>query len=307
MTWIKQGIVFNLNDGSNRSNHTQCPTPYVMQDRIRVYYSCRNNGCSFPAFFDLSKDLKTVLKVYEQPIMDLGNPGEFDSDGIMPGCIIENDNELQMYYTGWNEKSKTARYHNAIGLAVSIDGGLTFKKKFKGPILDRNHAEPDLHCTPFVIKDNNKFKMWYSSGTGWDIVCGKWEPTYEIKYAESGDGVEWNRESNGCLAINTMKAYNHPSILFNEKINIYNMWYCERDSYHYRNGVGSYKIKHALSHDGINFKEGVRDVLIAEDNQDAFDSNMQAYPYIFNFDDKLIMMYNGNGFGQTGIGVAAWE
>ena len=31
---------------------------------------------------------------------------------------------------------------------------------------------------------------------------------------------------------------------------------------------------------------------------------MQAYPFVFKKDDKLHMFYNGNGFGQSGLGYA---
>jgi len=47
-------------------------------------------------------------------------------------------------------------------------------------------------CTaPYVIKDENLYKMWYVSGNGW---INKDLPEYDIKYATSRDGYTWNRD-----------------------------------------------------------------------------------------------------------------
>ena len=40
---------------------------------------------------------------------------------------------------------------------------------------------------------------------------------------------------------------------------------------------------------------------------DGWDSKMMAYPYIVNVRGKILMFYNGNGFGQTGFGYAELE
>lgn len=300
--WVKKGRVFHLEPSPNRSTHCQVPTPYVFDDSIRVYYACRRNGMSFPAYFDLSKDLKTIIKVHEGPIMDLGRPGMFDSDGIMPSCIIPHGEDLWMYYIGWNEKSKTARYHNVIGLAVSRDGGETFQRMFDGPIIDRTPYEPGVAVMPFVMKEDGKFKMWYQSGVSWNLINDKYEPVYVIKYAESDDGIAWDRYHAQCInSLHPLEAFSRPSII--KMSDIYSMYYCYRESDNYRGGKGSYKIGHAVSLDETEFTRVDEESV----SRDDWDSNMQCYPYIFDVDDKAVMIYNGNDFGQTGIGVALWN
>lgn len=312
MPWIKKGCVFHLGESANRSPHCQVPTPLIMDDRVRVYYAGRRNGMAFPAFFDLDRnDLETVLQANEQPIMNFGVAGAFDSDGIMPSCIITNKttylggDEIRMYYTGWNEKTKTARYHNTIGMAVSKDGGNTFEQKFDGPLFDRDIKFPGLSVTPFVMY-RNWWRMWYISGTGWTLVDGKYEPLYVIKYAESYDGIHWGREDVQCVQSNhPFEAFSNPCVLF--KDGLFHMWYCYRDSKDYRDGNGSYRIGYSVSSDGIDFKRVDRQCGLELGSPDEFDSTMQAYPYVFELDGKLIMLYNGNSFGQTGIGLAVWE
>ena len=39
-------------------------------------------------------------------------------------------------------------------------------------------------------------------------------------------------------------------------------------------------------------------------SKQGWDSKMIAYPNVFEIDQKLVMLYNGNGFGKTGFGYA---
>lgn len=305
MTWIKQGRIFHLEPAPNRSTHCQVPTPYVMEDKIRVYYSCRNNGKSFIAYFDLAKDLKTILKVHEQPIMSHGKPGMFDADGVMPSCVIENKGELWLYYIGWNELKNTARYQNEIGLAVSKDGGDTFESMFEGPIMGRTKDEPGLAVMPFVFEDDGIFKMYYQSGTGWHLIDGQHEPTYVIKYSQSKNGIKWKRSLEECIpSLFPLQAISRPAVVSNG--GDIDMLFCSRGSKSYRGGAGSYRIFSAHSNDGINF-ERKNEPSLEFGCDGEFDSEMQAYPSVVKVDGKHVMFYNGNGFGQTGIGVAVWS
>lgn len=304
--WIKQGRIFHLEPSSGRSTHTQVPTPLVCDGYIRVYYAGRSHGMSFPAFFDLSFDLKTILRIQEKPIMELGLPGMFDSDGIMPGCVLKHPHsgELLMYYTGWNEKSKTARYHNTIGVAVSHDGGETFERKFPGPIFDRATDYPGLSVTPFILF-NNWFRMWYISGKSWHKIGDKYEPVYVIKHAESFDGIEWRRLNEICIKQNhPLEAFSNPTVIYKDCL--YHLWYCYRDSKDYRGGKGSYRIGYGTSDDGENFARLDNRAGLSLGEPGEFDSTMQCYPYVIKLGGKMVMFYNGNDFGQTGIGIATW-
>lgn len=307
MPWVKQGRIFHLEMSPDRTSHCQVPTPYVMEDRVRVYYACRKDGMSFLTYFDLGKDLKTVLYSHEKPIMDLGKPGAFDSDGVMPSCVIPNGDELWLYYIGWNEKSKTARYHNVIGLAVSKDNGESFQRKFEGPIMDREPNEPYVAVMPFISKVNrgdgcDMWSMWYQSGTEWVKVGDKYEPIYVLKYACSYDGIDWHRSKEVSVPQNhPMEAFSRPSVI--KEDGLYKTWYCFRGSEDYRGGEGSYKIGYAESINGVKFDRFDNHDI----DRDEWDSNMQCYPFVGEIDGKKVMFYNGNDFGQTGIGLAIWE
>jgi len=305
MPWIKQGRIFHLEPSPNRSTHTQVPTPCVMEDKIRIFYSCRNSGKSFVTYFDLAKDLKTILYSHEKPVLEHGKPGMFDADGVMPSCVIEEREELWLYYIGWSELKNTARYQNEIGIAVSKDGGETFERMFEGSIIGRSPDEPGLAVMPFVMQ-KNWGRMWYQSGTGWHYIDGRYEPTYVIKYADSIDGIKWKRNPAVCIQCNYPgEAFSRPAVIFDD--DMYKMWYCYRDSRDYRGGGGSYRIGYADSTDGVNFIRKDYEAGLRPGSEGEWDSEMQAYPYVFELDGKRVMLYNGNQFGQTGIGVAVWE
>lgn len=40
---------------------------------------------------------------------------------------------------------------------------------------------------------------------------------------------------------------------------------------------------------------------------EGWDSEMIYYGHMFRYKDKLYMLYNGNGYGKTGIGLAVLE
>lgn len=307
MSWKKMGLIFQPNGEYGwMKSHAQVPTVYVMQDRLRIFFSTRNDsGKSLTACIDLDRSNPSKIKhLYDQPVLAFGKPGTFDDEGVMPGCIIKHDNQVRMYYSGWNQRG-IVPYHNAMGLAVSINEGLFFSRIHEGPIMDRIATEPYISVTPSVLKDGDSWKMWYVSGTKWVLIEEKYEPVYVIKYADSSDGISWQRPNITCITqLHENEAMSHPSVL--KRNDSFHMWYCYRDSKDFRDGEGSYRIGYAQSADGMTWQRKDHEAGINV-SSDGWDSKMICYPYVIEVDDKLIMFYNGNGFGRSGFGYAIWE
>lgn len=286
--------------------HAQVPTVHVMNDRIRVFFSTRNNaGKSLIACIDLDRSNPSkILKLYQQPVLNFGNPGTFDDEGIMPGHIIKDNGQLRLYYSGWNQRV-TVPYHNAMGLAISDDEGLSFSRMFDGPVMDRTPHEPYIAVTPSVLKEGDLWKMWYLSGIKWVLVEQKFEPVYVIKYAYSSDGITWQRPNITCIVQrHENEAISNPSVL--KRDGIFHMWYCYRDSSDFRDGKGSYRIGYAQSADGVTWERKDNEVGIAP-SKEGWDSKMLCYPYVVEIDNRLYMFYNGNSFGKSGFGYAVWN
>lgn len=302
--WIKKGLIFKIDkQWSWAKSHACVPTSIELDNTIRIYFAPRNNkGQSIPVFIDVDKENPNkIVRIAKNPIIDLGEVGTFDDGGIMPCSVIKKDGLFYMYYVGWNP-SVSVPYRNSIGLIVSKDGE-NFKRLYKGPVIDRNLNEPFFTASPCVMFDDNKWKIWYASSTGFvKVTDDEYSPLYHIKYAESLDGVNWNRDNISCIIPkNEFECTARPSII--KEDGIYKMWYCYRGSFDYRDGKDSYKIGYAESLNGVNWDRKDNQVGIYTSKK-GFDSKMMTYPSVIKINKKKHMFYNGNSFGIEGIGYA---
>ena len=308
MSWIKKGVIFQTDRNFDwMQTHACVPTVYQLDpETLRIFFAPRNaGGQSIPTFIDVdAENPKNVRYLHHKPILELGELGTFDDGGIMPCCILEHEGLLYLYYVGWNP-SGSVPYRNAVGLAVSDDRGLTFRRMFPGAVVDRNRHEPFFTASPWVMKEKETWHMWYASGTGFKVVDGKPEPLYIIKYARSENGFDWIRDNITCIEPRKGDEANARATVIKDD-EIYKMWYAYRGSYDFRDGTDSYQIGYAESKDAVNWirmdeRAGIRY------SESGWDSKMQTYPCVMEVGDQKLLFYNGNGFGKTGIGYAIWD
>jgi predicted GH43/DUF377 family glycosyl hydrolase len=207
-----------------------------------------------------------------------------------------------LYYIGWNIRN-TVPYHNSVGLAVSEDG-VNYRRMFKGPIMERTAEEPYFCATTCVRVENGIWRNWYLSCTGWDHIDGRIEPRYHLKYAESRDGIYWKREGRIAIDYSSQDEGGIVRASVYRSKNLWHMWYSYRSQKNYRTCMSaSYRIGYAESTDGLIWQR-MDDQAIIEPSESGWDSFMLAYPEVFELNGKLIMLYNGNGFGESGFGYA---
>lgn len=284
--------------------HAQVPTPLVCDGFIRVYFSSRpERSLSLTTFADVAAGPPfEVLRVNPAPILDPGSPGTFDEHGIMPSCAVRNGGAVFLYYSGWS-RGASVPYTNSTGLAVSEDGGETFRKISAGPILGKSLSDPYSATSPFVLKEEDGWHMWYCSGTGWHQIGGKYEHTYDIKYARSDDGVRWSAVSKAAIEQRgKYEAITRPFVL--KRRDGYHMWFCYRGSHGFRDGEESYRIGYAYSEDRQRWHRDDEKAGIST-SEAGWDSKMIAYPAVAAVNDRILMFYNGNGFGAGGFGCAS--
>lgn len=307
MKWHKKGVIFNVSGQNHWMNsHAQIPTVLVKNEVLRIYFATRPEPkLSMTTFIDVDiNDPGRILYIHDKPILELGKPGMFDEQGIMPSSVCEHQGQVWLYYGGWSQRT-IIPYSNWTGLAVSNDGGITFQRTFPGPIMDRTPFEVYSATGCFVFRENGQWHMWYASGEDWINVDGKYEEYYVIKHAYSNDGITWERENKKLLPSKGQYEPTHrPSVFF--KDGKYHMYFCYRGISDFRDGENGYRIGYAWS---INLMDWIRDDSQSGIglSQDGWDSKMMAYPYIVNVKGKTLMFYNGNGFGQSGIGYAELE
>jgi hypothetical protein len=307
MRWIRKGQIFDPREHKSwAGTHAQVPTVLLYADRVRIFYADRTkDNRSFITYLDVDrKNLSRVLYYHKEAILPLGERGTFDDDGMMPGCALRHGRYVYLYYNGWN-RGVTVPYRNSVGIAVSEDDGASFRRLYQGPVLDRTAQEPHMAVTPAVIKEGSLWRMWYISGLRWVDVEDRYEPVYVIKYATSEDGIAWHRPNHQCIAqAHELEAFSHPTVI--KRGDRYLMWYSYRHSRDYRDGAGSYRIGYAESADGVDWVR-MDKVNGLDVSPSGWDSTMTCYPSVVVVDGQIMMIYNGNGFSQTGIGYAILE
>lgn len=303
--WEKQGLIFcPAGDFGWMNSHAQVPTVLVLHDRLRIFFATRPQpGLTSCGFIDVAHDdPQRIIHVHPRPVLTPGKPGTFDADGVMPSSLVKRDEELLLYYSGWSRLGGKVPYNNATGLAISRDGGLTFERMFDGPILDRTPEEPWSATSPAVIRRPDGWHMWYSSGTGWIDVDGKFEHVYVLKYATSNDGIHWNRDAKPVLErYIENEAQTRPTLA--EIDGTWHMWFSYRGSAGFRDSGETYRIGHATSDDLKRWRrdDGAAGISASET---GWDSQMICYPEVVRVGDQTLMFYNGNGFGFSGLGYA---
>ena len=309
MRWVKKGLIFKVDRQSEWMAHHACVpiADRVSDDVLRIYFGPRDTrGRTRTTFIEVEADNPSkVLRVHDRPVLDLGRLGAFDDSGVMPSCVVNHSGRKYLFYIGWSP-AVTVPYRNAVGLAVSDDGGLTFERLFEGPIVDRTRDEPFFTASPFALVENGVWRLWYASSTGFVVVDGKPEPVYQIKYAESRDGAEWTRTGKPCIEYARQGEANaRPCVLFDR--GRYRMWYCFRGSRGYRTDPAeSYRLGYAESPDGVRWTR-MDDRVGIERSRDGWDAQMMEYPFVYEHKGRKHMLYNGNGFGESGFGWAVLE
>jgi len=92
-------------------------------------------------------------------------------------------------------------------------------------------------------------------------------------------------------------AFGRPFVL-RDADGSYAMWYSVRGE--------RYVIGYATSPDGISWTRRDGDGGLRPSST-GWDSEMVEYPWVLDGKGMRYMLYNGNGYGRTGVGLAVWE
>ncbi len=313
--WKKLGKVFDPHGFKGNAwlnEFAQAPCTLLFEDFVRVYFSCRPppdaNGqyCSYTAFVDLKRsNLFDVVRLAAKPILSLGNVGEFDEFGIYPASVIRDGSSVHAYYGGWT-RCESVPFNVAIGAATSVDGGETFRKLGRGPVLSYSPDEPFVLSGPKIRRFGDRWYLFYIAGCKWKEIDGRPEPVYKIRMAWSTDGMTWTKAGKDLLAsrLEEDEAQASPDVyLCNGR---YHMFFCYRRSANFRGKENGYRIGYAVSDDLLHWtrddsKAGI-DV-----SDEGWDSEMISYPHVFGLDGETYMFYLGNQVGREGFGIAELE
>ena len=315
MQWKKLGKIFDPRDfelPNGCLEFSQSPQALAFDDFVRIYFSTRTldtksrKYLSHIAYVDFSDDLKRALRVSEHQVIPLGELGTFDEHGIFPINVLRHRGRMLAYTCGWSRRISVS-VETGVGLAVSEDNGHTFNKIGCGPVLTASLHEPCLVGDAFVRVYDDLFHMWYIFGKGWKHGAPEVpaDRIYKIGHATSHDGLHWQKDEGHQIISDVLgndECQALPTVI---KIGVrYHMFFCFREHFNFRSAAGrGYRIGHASSSDLVRWERHDNEIPFAGKDE-QWDSDMQCYPNVFEWNGKLHMLYNGNEFGRHGFGIA---
>ena len=293
--WERLGLIFTP-DRQRWWQHSHANFPAVLAlggALHRVYFTSRDrHSRSHVGWFDIDLDDLRIAGACEEPVLAPGPRGHFDDSGVLASSAVADGDRIRLYTVGWNVGAPPPMFYLSIGLAVSADGGRTFVKHGRSPVMARSDHDPWMVSGPLVLKEGARWRMWYMSGQGWDGP----RSAYDIRYAESADGLAWQRDGLVCLGSREPDERNIARACVLRDGDRYRAWYCSDRGAGYR--IGYAESPDGLAWDRLDGEWGL------EPSGTGWESDAVAYPFVVRHGDRLFMFYNGNRFGSDGVGLA---
>lgn len=304
MGWRRLGQLFDpetqLPDHAKLRSHAANPLAVQVDgDLYRVFFSSRDgaNRSSVGAV-DVDIARRRVERVLADPVALHGPVGRFDADGISVGCLHQDATGARfILFMGW-QAPEDGHWRGDIGrLRLGDDLSLTLDPDL--PYLGVDASDPTSLSYPWVHRTSEGWEMWYGSTLSWD--AGNGEMLHVLRAARSGDGITWQRGGPVLPhSIGVAQAFSRPTLASDGAGGLL-MWFSFRGA-----PVRTYRIGHArrslggewelaLDHSGLDVAP------------EGWDSQMVEYPFVLDHGGERLMLYNGNGYGRTGFGLAIWE
>lgn len=297
--WQKLGLLYCPSEEKRHPKlvtHAANPLPlHITGDTYRIFYCGRDeSNRSSVGAVDIDIVQRKIVEEHHEPVFQHGPPGSFYADGVSIGNCYECAGRTYMTFMGWQSQNQ-GHWRGDIGCVEVRD--LAIVPSTQKLLLGSSHEDPVSLAYPWIApRPQGGFDMWYPSVVTWE--AGNGEMLAVVKHATSTDGEKWSR--HGAVipyALGIAQAFSRPSVLHTEADGLH-MWFS------YRSGTGqSYRIGHAIRSAAGQWKLALNS-LTMDISREGWDSEMVEYPFVFEHKEKIYMLYNGNGYGKTGFGLA---
>ena len=302
--WKKLGLLYcppALGRHHKLLSHAANPLPVHLEgDVYRVFYSGRDeSNRSSVGAVDIDISRQEVIRDHFEPFFVHGPAGSFHADGVSIGNCYEIDGRRFMLFMGW-QAPKDRQWRGDIG-RLEVLPDLTLRLESEAPFMTSDDTDPLSLSYPWVMKDkSHQFSMWYGSTLSWN--AGNGEMLHVIQHATSSDGQRWKRLGLAVpYQLGQAQAFSRPTVV-RESAACLAMWFS------YRSGSGQkYRIGRAVSQDDGETWQLALDQSGMDVSTCGWDSEMIEYPFVFDHADRRYMLYNGNGYGRTGFGLAVLD
>ena len=300
--WQKHGLLYAAAGGARHPkllSHVANPLAVHLEgDVYRVFYSGRDSdNRSSVGSVDIDIVTRQVVAEEFSPRFLHGEPGTFYSHGVSIGNCYWAEGVQYMLFMGW-QRPENAHWRGDIGRLI-VDANLSLLLDGLTHFMGVDSTDPLSLSYPWVLTDcegEYPYRMWYGSTMTWD--AGNGEMVHAINSAVSHDGHTWERRGLALpYALGQAQAFSRPSVM-RRVDGSYEMWFS------YRSGTGTpYRIGYARSSNGDDWQLDLSNSGL-DVSPSGWDSEMIEYPFVFDHKGSRHMLYNGNGFGATGFGLA---
>lgn len=299
--WEKLGRLF---DPAAKPRHPKLSTHaanplavHLKDDVYRVFYSARDaQKRSSIGAVDIDIVTHMIVQEHFDPIFEHGPEGSFYADGVSIGnCYATANGKRYVLFMAWQIPAD-GHWRGEVG-RLCLASDLTFRLDPEAPFMALDETDPTSLSYPWVhATDDGQYQMWYGSTHDWD--AGNGEMLHVLNYATSSDGHSWDKKELGVpYLIGTAQAFSRPTVAVHSEGGL-EMWFS------YRGSLGpAYRIGYARAHDGETWELKQDDAGI-DVSESGWDSDMIEYPFVFDHDGTRYMLYNGNGYGSAGFGLA---
>lgn len=300
--WKKLGQIYCPKEGGYHQkliSHAANPLPvHLDSDIYRVFYSGRDvNNRSSVGAVDIDIVKRKIIQEHYLPFFEHGPTGSFFADGVSIGNYYESNGVQYILFMGW-QSPKKQHWRGDIGRLI-VTPDLTLELDTLEPFMGCDSTDPISLSYPWVQANlSGGLDMWYGSTISWD--AGNGEMLHVIQHAHSDDGIKWCRNGLSIpYQLGRAQAFSRPTVAKNAQ-GFLEMWFS------YRSGSGEkYRIGYAKCNDS-KWALALDEAGITT-SESGWDSEMIEYPFVFDHKGNRYMLYNGNGYGKTGFGLAVLE
>jgi predicted GH43/DUF377 family glycosyl hydrolase len=158
----------------------------------------------------LSEDGEQFKRFIEKPILESSNSERYIRSAA---CVIKEGDTYKMWYVAGSKWIKVKEKYVPTYNLRYMESTCEHEWADKGIVcMDFAYKDEYGFGRPWVIKEDNIYKMWYSIRT---ISKG-----YRIGYAESKDGVNWIRKDNEAGIDVSKEGWDSEMICFSAVVNI---------------------------------------------------------------------------------------
>jgi hypothetical protein len=274
---------------------SHCANPLIvpfMGERLRLFFNSRDRLQRSDIYsVEIDKEsLRPIMATFRLEVK-AGAGNHFGLHGISLGSHFKYGSQSLLATMGWCiEYGK--HWHGVIG-RVYLNNLAHVCHVDSTPWIDLNTDDPISMSYPAVFSDSHELLIWYGSTVTWD--AGNSEMLHILKESTTvGLSSKILSARHLPYVLGSAQAFARPSIIkIMDRLLM---------AYSFRGAQQRYSIGFVWL-DDLNTATHLNGLSGFFPAEESWENEMVEYPFLFVHKEEVYMLYNGNSFGQSGIGI----